>query len=381
LQVRVQAPDGARVSLGTFESRRAAFDALAAARTDQRRGTWTDPSGRIVTLDEVATRWFATPPGRPKRPRTIAGYRSIYATHLAPNFGPLAVVKISPKAILDLVDRLKTDGRSPSTIRHCVRFLGRLLNRAVQWGYLGTNPVDRLGEDIPSGTRTKSMLCLNVEEVGDLARAADRRRIAHDDRMAAIPGRRPAVPTFDPGLYVLTAAYCGAMRAGEIAALQVGDFDPDHGTLRIERTLSGTRYDKPKTAAGNRLVHVPEPVLSRLIVHAAGRAATAPLFTSPTGAAVDHHNFYERWFKPAVVDAGLCRSLRFHDLRHTGISLALAAGVPLTDVAAWAGHASPSVTMAVYAHAVPGRERVVTAALEGMLGGARTSGTVAGPSA
>jgi hypothetical protein len=42
-----------------------------------------------------------------------------------------------------------------------------------------------------------------------------------------------------------------------------------------------------------------------------------------------------------------------HDLRHTAVSSLLAAGIPLAEVSQLAGHASPAITSALYAHAVP----------------------------
>jgi integrase len=45
--------------------------------------------------------------------------------------------------------------------------------------------------------------------------------------------------------------------------------------------------------------------------------------------------------------------LRLHDLRHNCASHMLAAGRPVTAVAAHLGHATPAITMAVYAHHIP----------------------------
>jgi hypothetical protein len=48
----------------------------------------------------------------------------------------------------------------------------------------------------------------------------------------------------------------------------------------------------------------------------------------------------------------LLRPLRLHDARHTFASLALASGKSVTWVAAQLGHASPELTLRVYAHAL-----------------------------
>jgi hypothetical protein len=58
------------------------------------------------------------------------------------------------------------------------------------------------------------------------------------------------------------------------------------------------------------------------------------------------------------------RLLRLHDLRHTAASLLIAAGAPVTLVAARLGHASPSTTLNVHAHMLPGADESTNAALE-----------------
>jgi integrase len=63
--------------------------------------------------------------------------------------------------------------------------------------------------------------------------------------------------------------------------------------------------------------------------------------------------------------------LRFHDLRHTDASLSLAAGVPVPTVSAMLGHANPSVTLSIYAHAVPGTMQVAADAMDALLRKAR----------
>src|SRR5436853_1242881 len=58
------------------------------------------------------------------------------------------------------------------------------------------------------------------------------------------------------------------------------------------------------------------------------------------------------WLKTLATQSGLPEECRFHDLRHMWVSLLRAAGVSDEDVAKAAGHASPQVTMSMYAHAM-----------------------------
>ena len=48
---------------------------------------------------------------------------------------------------------------------------------------------------------------------------------------------------------------------------------------------------------------------------------------------------------------------RLHDLRHCHATILLLAGVPVHVVSQRLGHASPVVTMTVYAHVLPGSQR------------------------
>ena len=65
------------------------------------------------------------------------------------------------------------------------------------------------------------------------------------------------------------------------------------------------------------------------------------------------------WLKTLAGQSGLPEECRFHDLRHMWVSLLRAAGVSDEDVAKAAGHASPQVTMSMYAHALAGSARRV----------------------
>ena len=76
-----------------------------------------------------------------------------------------------------------------------------------------------------------------------------------------------------------------------------------------------------------------------------------------------------KFLRPLLAKAGLTLDLKFHDLRHTAISLALAAGIAPTDVAAMAGHSSVAVTLQTYAHALPDAPRRATDAIESVLAG------------
>jgi integrase len=60
-------------------------------------------------------------------------------------------------------------------------------------------------------------------------------------------------------------------------------------------------------------------------------------------------------------------TIKFHGLRHTCATLLLAAGVPVQVVAQRLGHAQVSMTLEVYAHALPDMQRDAAARLGALL--------------
>jgi integrase len=65
-------------------------------------------------------------------------------------------------------------------------------------------------------------------------------------------------------------------------------------------------------------------------------------------------NVYTRHFKPALRRAGLDEGTRFHDLRHSAASTAIALGANVKTVQQMLGHSSATVTLDVYSHQFPG---------------------------
>jgi len=65
-------------------------------------------------------------------------------------------------------------------------------------------------------------------------------------------------------------------------------------------------------------------------------------------------NLTARSFKPLLERAGLPRSVRLHDLRHTCATLLLKAGQHPTFVQELLGHLNISITLDTYSHVLPG---------------------------
>jgi integrase len=131
----------------------------------------------------------------------------------------------------------------------------------------------------------------------------------------------------------------------------------------------------PKTAAGRRVVAIPSALLPEVRRHLAQfvRAEAHTLVSAgPKGAPLRRSNF-TKWWAGALAGAGIDAEVHFHDVRHTGNTLAAQVGANLADLMARMGHASTRAAQ-IYLHTTSVRDRGVADALNPLLDGARARG-------
>jgi integrase len=116
---------------------------------------------------------------------------------------------------------------------------------------------------------------------------------------------------------VLLAAY-GGLRAGELFGLRTKRVDPLRRTITIAETVvdvGGHPYfGPPKTRTGRRTVPLPRVAADPLAEHLRtyDRQPDDLVFTAPEGGPVQLNVWRQRFWAPAVRDAGLAH-LRPHD--------------------------------------------------------------------
>jgi integrase len=93
------------------------------------------------------------------------------------------------------------------------------------------------------------------------------------------------------------------------------------------------------------------------------------VFVGPRGGQLRSSTFMARIFRPAVERLGL-PDVHFHDLRHTGNTLAAGTGASLADLMARMGHASTEAALR-YQHATRTQDAALAAALSELVVRAR----------
>ncbi|MEV0324889.1 site-specific integrase [Micromonospora echinospora] len=168
---------------------------------------------------------------------------------------------------------------------------------------------------------------------------------------------------------VLVTAF-GCLRWGEVSALQRQDIDTTAGTIRVRQAYTEQRgvglvLGPPKSRAGRRTVTLPPTVVEVVRGHLAAEVDDNPdafVFTTENGRPIWRGNLNKliAW-KASVARIGQ-PALHFHDLRHTGNTLAARTGASTRDLMARMGHDSPQAAL-IYQHATAEADRAIAQAL------------------
>jgi integrase len=346
-QASYQTRDGVRrTARSTFATKTDADRWLSSIETDILRGTWVDAEVGKITLGVYTRQWLATNPAIGPRWRETCE-RNL-RIHLEP-LQAMAVRDLSSTVVRHWYAQAMDGPGGRTSIAQSYRLLRAVLNTAVDDGAIARNPcqirgagVDRAGER-PIATITEIQALVDV--IGPRYRAA-----------------------------VMLAAWCG-LRRGEILGLTRADLDADAGLVTVRRTRtellsSPDRFDgPPKTDAGYRTVAIPPHVMPVVREHLELFAGTERVFVGRSGEPM-RGDAIRLAFDRARREVGL-EHLRFHDLRHTGQTLAAEAGASLADLMRRLGHSS-MVAAKRYLHASDSRDRQIADALSEL---AETSGT------
>jgi integrase len=154
---------------------------------------------------------------------------------------------------------------------------------------------------------------------------------------------------------VWLGCYAGP-RIGELLALRWTDVDFLRRTVTVSRkviaiTGAGLVEGATKTKAGRRTVTLPRRIVAELEQHRSAYPSPALVFTSPEGIQVRSGNLRRPGLRRLPWPAST--GCTFHDMRHTAVSLWVAAGASDLEVAKWAGHSSAAFTKSPDAHLFP----------------------------
>ncbi|GAY09168.1 site-specific integrase [Pseudonocardia sp. N23] len=324
------------------DARDALDDLLRKAATGVRR-----PLKR-ATVGEYLDYWLDEVVKPELRPTTYAGYETMVRVHIKPVLGRKKLDELGPADVRHLLAVLREKettghgGGRRTLSKRMVQFAHAVLRNALS---------NAVREELITRNAAKLVKMSNPEY--DVGTGLD--PIAARALLASITEDR---------LYALyVCAIVLGMRRGELLGLMWDAVDLDGNRLVVRQSLSWVNgravLQPPKTRTSRRVIPLPDVVATALREHRKRqddeRADTGDswedsgfVFTTRRGAPMSPYTLSKYW-RDLREKAGL-GTLRFHDLRHTAVSLLLALGVPPHVVREIAGHSDIKVTMLVYAH-------------------------------
>ncbi|MEU6054488.1 site-specific integrase [Streptomyces xanthochromogenes] len=330
----------------TYATKTDAEVALTHIEADITRGQWADPDSGKVQFGEYVDAWLKD---RKLSERTRERHEAVIRLYLRPTFGRRPLSSITTAQVRSWRTAALEQTGEPTVVK-AYQILRAILNTAVDDELIRRNPCRIKGADqydVPERP------VLTVPEVYAVADAlASRYR-----------------------LLVLLAAFTG-LRFGELASLRRRDIDIEHATLTVRRAQAemqtGALFDKaPKSNAGIRPVAFPTELLPDIRRHLdiyAGSGRDGHVFVGSKGGQLRRSNFRDDW-TTAVKKAGVTSGVHFHDLRHTGNTLA-ASGASLRELMTRMGHSTSRAAL-IYQHMVDGRDREIADRLGLMIREAR----------
>lgn len=323
-------------------------------------GEWR-PDSKLTLRELLTDHWIPAQASKGLRPATLALYERAALAWVIPHIGGTDVRKLTPAVVATMVETLRASGSrlgrgglSPRSVQMAVTVTKAATAWAVKVGLLGRDPL--AGYERPRAA-SRPMTSWSTEEARTFLAKT------RDDRLA----------------FAWALLLTRGLRRGELCGLKWSDIDFDARVARINRTrilVNGEPMEStPKTAAGRRAVPLDPALVDLLRAHrarqAAEKLAAGPAYEDFGWLVADelgrppYPDTVSERFAQLIKATGL-RSIRTHDTRHTAASLMLASGVPVKVVADLLGH-DPKITLATYAHVIPGMGEQAGAALSAAL--------------
>jgi integrase len=345
---------------GTKRQAQTALAQLVADVERQQIGT-----AKVGTLGDLIDRWLDDV-GPHRSIYTMQEYRRLVAKSIAPALGKMRVDKITGRDLDGFYRALQQRGLANSSVHQHHSILHAALGRAVKWGLIQSNPADRA---TPPSLKRSTVGVPAIKEV--------QRLIADTE-------------THDPvlGAAIALAAVTGARR-GELCALRWSDVDWSRRTMSIARSL--TVADKiategPTKTHQRRIIAIDAALEAFLTKRRSeqetyARDVGVPLAVDPfilsrsaDGSAPCLPDGLSAGYQRRARALGL--TTHFHELRHFAATTAIGTGTDVRTVAGRLGHADPSVTLRVYAHALEARDRELAGLLGSTVLGSLSGSTV-----
>lgn len=297
------------------------------------------PQKNQMSFGEWITHWYENYEKIGLSQSTISQYNNMIDNHIIPEIGSIPINELQQKDLQQFYSRLKTNGRlkdvdhygpelSDSMVRRAHKLCRMALKQAVKDGIIKNNPSDNC--KIPP-KKAREMSILTPEEMHRLLIQAK-----HDNYYE---------------LFLLEAAT--GMRRGEICGLKWDDINLQSGEINISRQAAVVdgkiSICTPKTKSSSRTIIIP-PKVAGVLREYKRNVFSEWVFPSPLDNEKPRHPCSVTKILYKLLDRIGCKRVRFHDLRHTFATNAIASGMDIKTLSSIIGHISTETTVNIYTH-------------------------------
>lgn len=348
----------------SYATKSEADELKAQLEDDIRAGRYINPEHGDTRFGDLAKIWLESK--RKIKDSTYRRYSRDLDRWVLPKWAPVPIASIQRQQIdnwvgelqagtaplSDEAKRITKGGLSPNSIRGIVAVaFGAPLRYATSEGWLYENPLKNV--ELPEDDDTEEMNFLTHEEVNQLASAVRKFNTPEKD------------PKPDDGLVdyllVLFLAYTG-LRINEALALDWRDVDLKKRRVRVRKTWTVDKEGKRVLGSPKSWERRSAPLTDFLIPLLENMQSPGWVFKAARGGPIDDGNWRTRVWSKVIPEIGL-DGFTIHGLRHTAVSLAIAANADVKVIQKMVGHKSASITLDVYGHLFPDRLDEVANAL------------------
>lgn len=266
---------------------------------------------------------------------TWEGYDIIISNHVLPFYQStnLKLTDVKGYHLQDYYNAMLGGGLSPSTLKKHNAVLHKAFADAVFMDLLEKNPCDKTR--LPKKCKYHSHV-YSDEDVVQLLKACKSHYLETP---------------------ILLTAYYG-LRRSEVLGLKWSDISFTGNTLSISRSLTRVKTSVCKDSLKNESsyrVFPLVPAVAEYLQNLECRQKALKIYGADdflckyASGAVISPNALSKGFNRLLKKSGL-PVIRFHDLRHSNISILLNHGMSLKHISAWAGHSNISITADLYSH-------------------------------
>ena len=339
---------------------------LALMVAEIEKGQFAD--SKKLNLNDFVARWLKDYAQKRLAPKTLYRYKELLDKRILPALGHMRIDQIRPLHIMKFYNNLQEEGMrldgkpgtlSDRTILHHHRLLSSIMQDAVEWQVIHSNPLTR----VPTPkVKRKPAPCYDEEQTILLFQALDNEPMKYK--------------------VIIFLDIASGLRRGELMGLTWDNVNFKDSTIEVECSSQylpgqGTFTKDPKNETSKRIISIPSSVMAllkeykkhqseeKLIVGSLWHDSNR-LFTTWDGKPM-HPDTVSKWFPKFLKrynekvknDEYIPDSekenlylppITFHGLRHTSATLLIGQGLHVKTISSRLGHSNISTTMDIYGH-------------------------------